>query len=52
MTIDEAIELLELYNEWRRGAETPQPNPADVGIAIEMVIRELKGYILYHSLQA
>lgn len=42
MTITTAIIRLEYYNEWRRGAETPQPNPKELGKLIEFVIKELK----------
>jgi len=42
MTLDEAIEILELHNEWRRGAETPMETPAKLGIAIDLIVSELK----------
>ena len=42
MTITTAIIRLEYYNEWRRGAETPQPNPKELGKLIDFVIKELK----------
>lgn len=35
-------ETLKTYNEWRRGAKIPQPNPADIGIAIDGVLNELE----------
>lgn len=34
-------ETLKTYNEWRRGADIPQPNPTDIGIAIDGVLSEL-----------
>lgn len=42
MTISTAIIKLEYYNQWRIGAETPQPNPKELGKLIEFVIKELK----------
>ena len=38
MNLNEAVELLENYNKWRRGAEIPQPNPTEVGVAISVVL--------------
>lgn len=40
--MDKTIELLRNYNRWRRGAEIPQPNPTEIGIAINTLI---EGYI-------
>src|SRR5690606_40353285 len=31
-------EILKKYNEWRRGGEGPQPNPTEIGIAIDAVL--------------
>lgn len=42
MTLETAIEILEKYNGWRRGEEMPQPNPTEIGEAIEVVINILK----------
>jgi len=42
MTIDEAIEVLELHNQWRKGAEIPMETPVRIGLAIDLVVRELK----------
>ena len=42
MTLKEAVKLLDLYNRWRRGSEIEQPNPTKIGIALDMVILELK----------
>ena len=42
MTIDEAIEVLELHNQWRKGAETPMETPVRIGMAIDLVVCELK----------
>lgn len=33
-------ELLKTYNEWRRGADIEQPNPTDIGKAIDSVLSE------------
>lgn len=45
MTIDQAIEILERHNQWRRGADIEQGNPAEIGIAIDIVISVLKQMI-------
>ena len=42
MTLQEAIKILEEYNKWRRGAETPQLNPKIIGEAIDIAIHQLK----------
>lgn len=38
MKIEKAIRILEEHNKWRRGAEIPQQNPAEIGIAIDTII--------------
>ena len=35
MKTEELIERLSAFNEWRRGAEMPQPSPEDIGKWIE-----------------
>ena len=42
MKIDEAIEVLELHNQWRKGAEVEMQDPVRIGMAIDLVICELK----------
>ena len=42
MQLKEAIEQVKEYQAWRRGAETPQPNPTQLGIAIEILIENVK----------
>ena len=42
MELQQAIELLENYNKWRRGAEIPQPNPTEIGVAISVVLESTK----------
>ena len=42
MDIKEAIEILDSYNEWRRGANTKMETPIRIGIAIDITINELK----------
>ena len=42
MTIEEAIEVLELHNQWRKGAEIPMETPVRIGMAIDLVVCELK----------
>lgn len=46
MTIHQAIVTLELYNKWRRGdEELEQPNPTDIGIAIDTLIKLVRSLI-------
>ena len=33
--VKELVKRLRLYNEWRRGAETKQPDPETIGIDID-----------------
>lgn len=42
-TIPETISVLETYNKWRRGDETiPQPEPFEIGVAIDDAVRLLR----------
>lgn len=38
MTIEEAIEVLELHNQWRKGADIPMETPVRIGMAIDLVV--------------
>jgi len=40
MTEKEAIILLIYYNDWRRGEDIEMPNPKQIGIALELIIKE------------
>lgn len=43
MTRKEALKILHIYQKWRRGSETiPMPHPKEIGIAIDVAIRELR----------
>lgn len=42
MTIDEAISILELHNRWRKGADIEMQHPTMIGMAIDLVVCELK----------
>lgn len=42
MTNTEALEILEQYQEWRRGADTEMLGPKDIGKAIDVAIDALK----------
>lgn len=43
MTIEQALEILIEYQEWRRGAEIPMQEPRIIGEAIDVAIEVLKG---------
>ena len=38
MNIQEAIVVLRLHNQWRKGAETPMIDPKELGEAINIVV--------------
>lgn len=42
MTLPEAIEILKLHNEWRRGGDGEMVNPTTLGIAIDLIIEHYK----------
>jgi hypothetical protein len=42
MTIPEAVELLNTFNAWRRGADIPMPEPRQIGVAIDLIIAEIE----------
>lgn len=44
MDTKQAVKIVTNFNKWRRGAKLPQPNPTDIGIAIDIVLMELKKY--------
>jgi len=41
MTTKEIIKTLKTFNEWRRGSNIPQPDPTELGKAIDLAIKEL-----------
>lgn len=41
MNLPEAIKILQLHNEWRKGAETDQQDPASIGQAIDALIAKV-----------
>lgn len=45
MTLKEAIEVLEYYNDWRRGFVDVMPNPTTIGQALEVVIKHYNDVI-------
>jgi hypothetical protein len=42
MKLDEAIEVLEAHNKWRRGEETQQQSPKEIGEAIDTILEAVK----------
>ena len=42
MKVKEIIRVLHAYQKWRRGANIPQPDPKEIGRAIDGAIRELR----------
>ena len=41
-TKDEVIDYLQVYQDWRRGADTEQPDPTTLGYVIDKAIKLLK----------
>lgn len=39
----ELIAFLQNYNDWRRGADVPMPEPSEIGRALDRVIEILRG---------
>ena len=50
MTTEEAIKILSNYNKWRRGAEIPQPDPKELGLAIDFAVKKMKSLTLLTKL--
>lgn len=44
------IKTIKEYNEWRRGAETEQPNPTTIGEALDEVVKAAERYELVRTL--
>jgi hypothetical protein len=42
MTLQEAIEILDKHNKWRRGHYDRMQNPTKIGIAIDLVVKKYK----------
>ena len=42
MTNDEAIEILQEYIFWRKGAETPMIDPVKIGMALDIALLAMK----------
>ena len=42
MTKEEAIDILERHNKWRRGANIPMENPKEIGQAIDLIVNDYK----------
>lgn len=41
MNLKEAIEILKLHNEWRKGADAEQLHPVKIGNAIDLVTERI-----------
>lgn len=39
MKLDKAINTLKEFNQWRRGAYIPMPDPKVIGLAIDIVVK-------------
>ena len=44
MKVKEIINQLHYFQKWRRGADIEQPNPTEIGKAIDGAIRELRNF--------
>ena len=52
MSVANAIATLTVFNQWRRGANIPQPAPASIGRAIEAVCEAAARYEALRLLNA
>ena len=50
MEINDAINLLEHHNKWRRGADIPMVNPTALGEAIDVVVKNYKEKIIFQCI--
>ena len=41
MPREQALTVLRAFAAWRRGAQIPQPEPGEIGMALEVAIREM-----------
>lgn len=41
MTLNDAIEVLDKYNRWRKGIYLRAPSPQEFGEAVEVVLKKL-----------
>lgn len=53
MTIQEAATILDLHQQWRKGAEIPMQDPTRLGVAIDIILplaRDFRRHIMtaYH----
>lgn len=44
MKVKDIIRVLHYYQKWRRGANIPQPDPKEIGRAIDGAVRELRNF--------
>ena len=44
MKVKEIIDQLHYFQKWRRGANLKQPDPTEIGKAIDGAIRELRNF--------
>lgn len=42
MTAKQVIKILRTFNRWRRGAYIAQPNPKEIGVAIDIAVAILE----------
>ena len=45
MNIEEATQILNLHQQWRKGAEIPMQDNVKLGMAIDIILCELRGNI-------
>ena len=45
MNNKEALQILQEYNQWRRGSDKPMPNPKVIGLAIDQAVKVLSSVL-------
>lgn len=46
MTAKQAVKILQKYNRWRRGGKGKQPDPKQVGEAIDVAVAIIEHYTM------
>jgi len=41
MILIDALEIIEKHQSWRRGDDSPQGNPTEIGIALDVVLNAI-----------
>lgn len=48
MRIEEAITILDEHSQWRKGTEIPMQSPIKIGMAIDLILNEVR---IFHDIK-